>query len=118
MKFINFDGNEYAKAIIADNFKDSIQKVVDSSRGYAVKLTSEDGRAMWVGVGFHDRNDAFDFFTAFEDFNRKREMERNPHLFKNQNRPKIDCSMQKGQLIVLDIGGNNTGITTVGNNIS
>lgn len=104
MKFITFDGQEYAKAILSDNFKDSVQKVVDSSRGYAIKLTSDDGRSMWVGIGFHDRNDAFDFYAAFEDFQRKREMERNPHLFKNQNRQVKNFRLEPGQNIVLNIG--------------
>ena len=104
-RFVNFDGSEYAKAVIADNFRDSVQKTVDSSRGYAIKLTSDDGRSMWVGLGFHDRNDGFDFFAAFEDFQKKREMERNPHLFKATQHRHIDYSLQPGQLIHLNIGG-------------
>lgn len=106
---MTFEGVEYAKATIAENFKDSVQKVVDSSRGYAIRLTSDDGRNMWVGMGFHDRNDAFDFYAAFEDFQKKREMERNPHLFKNVNKKQIDFSLKPGQLINLNIGGGTTG---------
>jgi hypothetical protein len=112
VKFITFEGQEYAKAIIADNFKDSVQKVVDSSRGYAIKLTSDDGRSMWVGIGFHDRNDAFDFYAAFEDFQKKREMERNPHLFKNQNKQSIDFRLGPGQNIMLNIGAEGTNQVT------
>lgn len=109
VRFLNFDNQEYAKALIAENFRDSVQKVVDSSRGYAIKLTSDDGRSMWVGIGFHDRNDAFDFFAAFEDFQKKREMERNPHLFKNINSKKIDFSLKPGQVIALNIGATGAG---------
>jgi hypothetical protein len=105
---MSFEGQEYAKSVIADNFKDSIQKVIDSSRAYAIKLTSDDGRSMWVGIGFHDRNDAFDFFVAFEDFQKKREMERNPHLFKNQNKQVKNFRLQPGQNIVLNIGAEGT----------
>ena len=104
-KFMNFDGTEYAKALIADNFRDSVQKTVDSSRGYAIKLTSDDGRNMWVGLGFHDRNDGFDFYAAFEDFQKNREMERNPHLFTNAVRKQKDYSLPPGQLIYVNVGG-------------
>lgn len=109
---MSFEGQEYAKAIMADNFKDSVQKVIDSSRGYAIKLTSDDGRSMWVGIGFHDRNDAFDFYAAFEDFQKKREMDRNPHLFKNQNRQVKNFRLQPGQNIVLNFGADATGGNT------
>lgn len=108
VRFMSFEGQEYAKATIAENFKDSVQKVIDSSRGYAIKLTSDDGRSMWVGIGFHDRNDAFDFYAAFEDFQKKREMDRNPHLFKNQNKQSKNYRLQPGQNIVLNIGADST----------
>jgi hypothetical protein len=111
VKFMNFDGTEYARAKIADNFKDSVQKVVDSSRGYAVRLTSEDGRSMWVGIGFHDRNDAFDFYVSFEDFQKKREMERNPHLFKPQQRKQLNLGLSPGQVINIGMG-NDVQVTT------
>ena len=104
VKFINYDGTEYAKARIASNYKESIEKTIDSSRGYAVRLTADDGRQMWVGLRFHDRNDAFDFNAAFEDFERKRNMEKNPHLFKNQNRPQVDFSLKPGQMINIQLG--------------
>ena len=49
-----------------------------------------------------------DFFAAFEDFQKKREMERNPHLFKTNQHRHIDYSLQPGQLIHLNIGGDST----------
>lgn len=103
-KFLNADGTEFARAIIAENIADSVQKCVDSSRGYAIKLTAADGRAMWVGLGFHDRNDAFDFYDAFKEYHKKKEMERNPHLFKEQRKDAPDFSLKPGQVIVMNIG--------------
>lgn len=115
---MTFEGPEYAKATITENFKDVVQKVVDSSRGYAIKLSSDDGRSMWVGIGFHDRNDAFDFYAAFEDFQKKREMERNPHLFKNLNKKQIDFSLKPGQVINLNIGAGTVGTQPTGSEIA
>jgi Protein of unknown function (DUF1681) len=115
---MTFEGPEYAKATITENFKDVVQKVVDSSRGYAIKLSSDDGRSMWVGIGFHDRNDAFDFYAAFEDFQKKREMERNPHLFKNLNKKQIDFSLKPGQVINLNIGAGTVATQSTGSEIA
>ena len=38
---------------------------------------------MWVGLGFHDRNDAFDFQVCFQDFKDRREQEKNPSKLAN-----------------------------------
>lgn len=105
-KFLNADGTEFARAIIAENIADSVQKCVDSSRGYAIKLTAADGRAMWVGLGFHDRNDAFDFYDSYKEYSKKLEMERNPHLFKETRKDTIDFSLKPGQVIVMNINEN------------
>ena len=53
------------------DYESSIEKCKDSSRGYAVKLTNDDGRSTWVGIVFHDRNSAFDFQEFIEDFRNK-----------------------------------------------
>jgi len=58
----------YAKAKVPENFKSSVEKCVDSSRGYALKLTHDDGRFAWTGLVFHDRNAAFDFYACFEEY--------------------------------------------------
>lgn len=44
VEFKNFDGQLYAKAIMAQNFRLSLEKTVDSARGFAIKLTNDDGR--------------------------------------------------------------------------
>lgn len=114
-KFLNADGTEFARAVIAENIADSVQKCVDSSRGYAIKLTAADGRAMWVGLGFHDRNDAFDFYDSYKEYSKKLEMERNPHLFKETRKDVIDFSLKPGQVIVMNISENSQAQNSSGN---
>lgn len=80
-----------------------MQKTQDSSRGYALRLTSDDGRTMWIGLGFHDRNDAFDFFSAFQRFEEQRDMERNPQKYHQSSMDMSKFRMNPNQKIV--IGG-------------
>lgn len=106
VELMNYDETMYAKALIAENFRDSVQKAVDSSRGYALRLTNDDGRAMWVGMGFHDRNDAFDFYATFEDFDKKRDMRRNPGKYAANTIQTKDFSLKSGELLAVNLGGN------------
>ena len=64
----DYNDELYAKAQIPENFRSSVEKCVDSTRGYALKVTHDDGRFAWVGLVFHDRNSAFDFYACFEEY--------------------------------------------------
>ena len=33
-----------------------------------MKLSNDDGRNAWVGLVFHDRNAAFDFYLKFDEY--------------------------------------------------
>ena len=37
-----------------------------------MKLSNNDGRTAWVGLVFHDRNAAFDFYLKFDEYFEKR----------------------------------------------
>lgn len=53
-----------------------VDRCVDSSRYFVLRLRSAEGRSMLVGVAFNERNDAFDFNAALEDSRREWEAER------------------------------------------
>ena len=78
---VNDDQTIYATAKMPEDYREGVRKASDSSRGYALRLTSDDGRTMWVGLCFHDRNHAFEFYAQFDRFHEQREMERNPGLY-------------------------------------
>jgi Protein of unknown function (DUF1681) len=92
----NYDETLYAKAKIAEDFTDSVQKPVDSSRGYALRLTSDDGRTMWVGLKFHDRNEAFDFYEAFIMNQNNKEKEQMAKLSSNEHVDMTAFRLQPG----------------------
>ena len=69
ISFISKDGKLFAKSNLPEKISEAVEKTKDSSRGYAVRLTRPDGNGYaWVGVAFRDRNDAFDFGVAINDF--------------------------------------------------
>ena len=112
VELVNYDGSLYAKAKIPDNYRQGVQKVLDSSRGYALRLTRDDGMTVWIGLGFHDRNDAFDFNECFIDFEKQRDRERNPQSYAVGNVDMSAFKLRPGQKLKIGGagGGNNAGL--------
>jgi len=82
-----------------------VERCVDSSRYFVLKITNGPQHA-FIGFGFSDRNDAFDFVAALDDF-RKRYIEPGTDL---NSAPKIaglaqDMSLKEGQAIKVNLKG-------------
>eukprot|EP00804_Cyclotella_cryptica_P020335 CCRYP_014062-RA/>CCRYP_014062-RA protein AED:0.35 eAED:0.35 QI:0/-1/0/1/-1/1/1/0/263 len=69
--------NIFAVCPIA-HFSDSngVDRCIDSSRYFVLRIQNAQGRHMFIGLAFNERNDAFDFNTALEDSRREKEVER------------------------------------------
>ena len=100
--FRDYNDKLYAFSRIPENYNSSIEKCIDSSRGYAIKLTNDDGRFVWVGIVFHDRNAAFDFSACFEEYLKKKKKLSKPFEvdnnlisnLKNQSHKKFKINIQ------------------------
>ena len=69
VQLINEDNTIFAQSIFNDeNYDPYVQRCFDSSRFFAILLTSENGQKAMVGVGFPERNDSFDFISGLDDF--------------------------------------------------
>lgn len=101
---MNNDGSIFACCPVPHRWEEAIQKCVDSSRGFAVRLQNPNGKFAWVGLAFRDRNDAFDFNVCFSDFEQKRELEINPNKFAKDFENMQDFSIKDGQKLVLSFG--------------
>lgn len=58
------------------NSGNGVDRCIDSSRYFVLRIQNAEGRHMYIGLAFNERNDAFDFNTALEDSRREKEVER------------------------------------------
>ena len=75
----------------------AVERCIDSSRYFVLRIENASGRHMFIGVAFNERNDAFDFNAALEDSKREKEMEQMP--VPTYNGPTKDYSLQAGEKI-------------------
>lgn len=80
----------------------AVDRCVDSSRYFVLKVENADGKHLFVGMAFNERNDAFDFNTALEDARREKEVEQNMANL-DIGEPK-DYSIKDGEKIHISVG--------------
>ncbi|CAO3590528.1 unnamed protein product [Absidia cylindrospora] len=106
--FIRLEDNETGETFAVcpyDPNSNSVEAVLDSSRYFVLKIEN-DGRHAFVGMGFQERGDAFDFNVALQDFTKqiiaeKQSENRAKHV---DDTPKKDYSLKEGQTINISIG--------------
>lgn len=88
----------------------SVEPVTDSSRYFVLRLEDGKGHHQYIGLGFRERPDAYDFNATIGDHwrsvRREREaeevhkqIEEHPEL-----RPALDLSLKEGQTLTIDLG--------------
>ncbi|KAI3645431.1 hypothetical protein MP228_008359 [Amoeboaphelidium protococcarum] len=90
----------------------AVEPVADSSRYFVLRIDdASTGRHAFVGLGFQERNDSFDFNVVLQD-SLKHVQQNNANLSssKAQNTPtqqteKVDFSLKQGQKISVNIKG-------------
>jgi len=93
-------GKLFAQApIIGDTVSKVVEPVTDSSRYFVIRVENE-GKHAFIGMGFVERSDAFDFNVALQEYTKslKKEKQSNePYV------PKHDLKMKEGQTIRINI---------------
>ena len=80
----------------------AVDRCVDSSRYFVLRVeNAQNGRHMYIGMAFNERNDAFDFNTSLEDSRREKEIEANPVVV--EEGPAKDYSMKDGDKIHINV---------------
>ena len=85
----------------------AVDRCVDSSRYFVLRIENANGRHMFIGVAFNERNDAFDFNTSLEDSKRERDAANKP-LPTLSDTPARDYKLKEGEKIrvkIKNIGG-------------
>lgn len=82
----------------------AVEPVTDSSRYFVLRVADGSGRTAFLGAGFADRGDAFDFNMALQDhFNHEKSV---TELTTEQ--PKLDLGLKAGQTISIKLGNTST----------
>lgn len=97
-------GSIFAVCPIKDG---AIDRCVDSSRYFVLRIENANGRHMFIGMAFNERNDAFDFNTSLQDAQREREAAKEP-VAALPSLPEKDYSIKEGEKIrvkIKNLGG-------------
>ncbi|KAE9398146.1 adaptin ear-binding coat-associated protein 1 NECAP-1 [Gymnopus androsaceus JB14] len=112
-------GELFAKADY-DPAKPCVEAVLDSSRYFVVRI-EDNGKKAYIGMGFIERTDSFDFNVALQDYTKRWRASQNPteaseggdkpspHLPVG---PKKDFSLKEGQTFSIAIPGKKSATET------
>jgi len=100
VKLETHDGQEFALCKVDPN-TGSIEPVIDSSRYFVLRIEDGKGHHAFIGLGFNERSDAFDFNATILDHQKHvRQSKETPEVV---DHPKIDLSLREGQTIRVSI---------------
>lgn len=99
-------GELFAQAPVKEYPGITVETVSDSSRYFVLRIQDDSGRSAFIGVGFGDRGDSFDFNVALQDHFKwvKQELEISKNSQAVDSGPKLDLGFKEGQTITLNIG--------------
>ncbi|XP_014840407.1 PREDICTED: adaptin ear-binding coat-associated protein 1-like [Poecilia mexicana] len=99
-------GELFAQAPVEEYPGIAVETVSDSSRYFVLRIQDDNGRSAFIGIGFGDRGDAFDFNVALQDHFKwvKQENEFKKQAQAPDSTPKLDLGFKEGQTITLNIG--------------
>ncbi|XP_003973319.1 adaptin ear-binding coat-associated protein 2 [Takifugu rubripes] len=109
MAFIKLEdtntGELFAQAPVSQYPGSVVESVTDSSRYFVIRIEDGNGRHAFIGLGFADRGDSFDFNVALQDHFKwvKQESEFAKQASECPG-PKLDLSFKEGQTIKINIG--------------
>ncbi|EKM82568.1 hypothetical protein AGABI1DRAFT_111172 [Agaricus bisporus var. burnettii JB137-S8] len=115
-------GELFAKADY-DPERPSVEAVLDSSRYFVIRV-EDSGRKAYIGMGFAERTDSFDFNVALQDHTKRYKARKNaevaepdtpsPHIPVG---PKKDYSLKEGQTFTINIPGRKNNTTSSSNSL-
>ncbi|XP_055979130.1 adaptin ear-binding coat-associated protein 2 [Sorex fumeus] len=98
-------GELFAQAPVDQFPGTAVESVTDSSRYFVIRIEDGNGRRAFIGIGFGDRGDAFDFNVALQDHFKwvKQQCEFEKQAQNPDQIPKLDLGFKEGQTIKLNI---------------
>lgn len=105
-------GELFAEAPIDQYPGPSVESVVDSSRYFVIKIVHADNRHAFIGIGFSDRGDSFDFNVSLSDYFKRGLVADQAEKEKETSAPAappMDLSFKEGQTIKINFGNRSGG---------
>ncbi|XP_019510392.1 PREDICTED: adaptin ear-binding coat-associated protein 2, partial [Hipposideros armiger] len=98
-------GELFAQAPVDQFPGTAVESVTDSSRYFVIRIEDGNGRRAFIGIGFVDRGDAFDFNVALQDHFKwvKQQCEFAKQAQNPDQGPKLDLGFKEGQTIKINI---------------
>nr|CDS27615.2 NECAP protein CG9132 [Hymenolepis microstoma] len=115
----------YAQCPVESFPSEAVEQVLDSSRYFVIRLVSDDGRSVLVGIGFAGRSDAFDLNVAIQDHFKHVKQAAEAERIQAQealggsstsSHPKLDLGLKEGQKLRLNLNTRRSGDTDGGSN--
>lgn len=101
-------GELFAQAPVNEYPGVEVEAVMDSSRYFVVKIVDPSGKHAFIGMGFTDRGDSFDFNVTLQDYF-KREKTTKEMEIEVSHAPKLDLGFKDGQTIKINLAGSKSG---------
>merc|ERR1712210_187660 len=96
------NGQLFAECPITEYPTKDIESVNDSSRYFVLRIQNQ-GRSAFIGIGFRDRGDSFDFNVALQDHYKWVKNANEPSV--PDNAPKLNLGLAEGQTIKINLAG-------------
>lgn len=99
-------GELFAKAPVPAYPGEAVESVLDSSRYFVIRVEDDSGKRAFIGIGFQDRADSFDFNVSLQEHFKylKQEQKFEEESKKLDSGPKLDLGFKEGQTITINIG--------------
>ena len=104
IQLLNEDKSIFAESRIKDTYDNKIDRCYDSTRFFAILIENNEGKKANIGLGFTDRNDAFDFISSLDDYCKQVRLSKGIDKYE-VNELEKDFSLKEGEKIELNIKG-------------
>ncbi|KAJ4455183.1 putative adaptin ear-binding coat-associated protein 1 [Paratrimastix pyriformis] len=94
-------GELFAMTPVHESGANAIERCLDSSRYFVLRIEDGQGHHAYIGLGFEARADAYDFIASISDHFKRLKTEREAPQF--SQRPAVDYSLRGDQKIQLNL---------------
>ena len=96
-------GELFAKAPVDEYPGLAVETVSDSSRYFVLRIRDDSGRTAYIGIGFADRGDAFDFNVTLQDHFKREKFEKS-ELASDEAPSNLNLGLKEGQTFTIKLG--------------